>query len=176
MRKQMCLALMAALTLGSACATGDKSRPVKAQGYAELRNTRTFEYELPTVWKAIENVMRNHKVTERDPSEVDALEMRKLARRTLDTEWFYAQSRDKYQEYEANGSPRKVYLQTRIKYRVEAKRSIGGTDVTVKTLEEVERLNPDGTPEDYETSDSPDPSRANEILDRINQVILSGAS
>src|SRR5690349_2685110 len=98
--------------------SGCASTPeVKTQAYAKLNNQRTYEYEFPVVWKGIEESLSKFKITDRDPSEATPLEMRKLTRRTLDTDWIYGQSRDKYQEYKVNGSPRKIYLQTRFKYR-----------------------------------------------------------
>ena len=165
--------VISAVGLIGGCASSSKTPTVRSQDYASLKNSRTFEYEFPTVWKAIEAAMRNQKIIERNPEEVDALEMRKIAKRTLETDWSYSQSRDKYQEYQANGSPRKIYLQTRLKYEIEAKRSLAGTDVVVKTSEEVEKLKLDGSSAGYETSETPDPSRANEILERIQNAILS---
>ncbi|MGK5083219.1 hypothetical protein WDW37_07915 [Bdellovibrionota bacterium FG-1] len=157
-------------SLWSGCATGGP--PVRAQEYAKLSNHRAFEYEFPVVWKGIENALRNYKILERDPKEVDALELKKLTHRSLETEWFYAQSRDKYHEYTVNSSPRKVYLQTRIKYRVDTKRGLGATEVAVETQEEIEKLKEDGTPAGFAKTDSPDSSRANEILDRVGEALL----
>jgi hypothetical protein len=148
---------------------------VQSEAYATLNNHRVFEFEFPVVWKGIESALRNYKITNRNPEEVGVLEMNKLTHRSLETDWLYVQSRDKYEQYEANGSPRKVYLQARVRYEVEARKVMGGVDVTVKTREEVERLKTDGTSAGYEGSDTPDPSRANEVLDRINGAILSAA-
>jgi hypothetical protein len=146
---------------------------MKSQAYAKLKNERTFENDFSTVWKAIEETFRNYRIKERDPKEVDALEMRKLTKRTLETDWIYGQSRDKYQEYQVNGFPKKVYLQTRFKYELEAKKVMGGIHTTVKIEEEVERLKSDGTPNGYESVDENDTSRANEILDKIQNNILA---
>ena len=156
------------------CSSGAVA-PVKSQQYAKLSNKRTYEYEFPIVWKAIESAFHNYKVTNRDPNEVDVLEMKKLSRRTLDTEWVYAQSRDKYQEYSVNGSPRKVYLQTRVKYHIEALRTLGAVVVTVEASEEVEKLKDNGDSAGYGRADSLDPSRASEVLDKIGNAVLSAA-
>jgi hypothetical protein len=171
--KAVALAAVLAMTLGLGAGCASSGPPVKSQSYAVLKNTRNFESDFSVVWKAIENSMRGLKVTDRDPETVDANEMRKLSHRTLKTDWFYTQSRDKYQQYESNGSPRKVYLQTRIKYEIDARRVMGGVDVTVSTSEEVEKLKKDGTPDGYDKADQPDPSRASEILDKIQGGILS---
>jgi hypothetical protein len=150
------------LTLSAISIGCSSAPPVKSQAYAKLPDSKTFESDFPVVWKAIEAVFRNHKVTDRDPSEVTELEMRKLTRRSLETDWVYSQSRDKYEEYEINGTPRKVYLQTRVKYRAEAKSILGGTEVRVSTEEEVERLKKDGSSGGYESVSEKDSSRANE--------------
>ena len=148
--------------------------PVKQQAYAKLNNERTFEYDFPTVWKGIEETLRNHKIKDRDPEEVDPQEMRKLTRRTLETDWIYGRSQDKHQEYQVNGSPRKTYLQTRYKYLLDAQSVMGGIKLTVRTEEEVERLKEDGQPDGYSAAES-DPSRARELLDKIQISIHSAA-
>jgi hypothetical protein len=166
--KSTVLGLVFLFLFGFGCSSGPA---VKQQAYAKLANEHTYEYEFPDVWKAIEVSFRNHKVAERDPSEVDTLEMKKLTKRTLETDWILGQSRDKYIEYKVNGSPRKQYLQTRVKYTVLADRVIGGVKVLVKTKEEVERLNKDGTPSGWDSMGNVDPSRAAEVLDKIEQSL-----
>lgn len=165
------IVLAAAFLAGSGCAS---SPQVKTQAYAGLKNTRTFEHEFPVVWKGIESALKNYRITERDPTEVDTLEMAKLKERNLETDWVYSQSRDKYQEYQVNGSPRKKYLQARYKYKVQAKRVMGGTEVVVKTEEEIEKLKSDGASDGFSGVDA-DSSRANEILEKINNAILAAA-
>src|SRR4051812_48004118 len=98
---------------------GCSSAPaVKQQAYAKLASEHTYEYEFPEVWKAVEASFHNFKVADRDPSDVGPLELKKLTRRKLESDWILGQSRDKYVEYQVNGSPRKQYLQTRLKYTV----------------------------------------------------------
>jgi hypothetical protein len=150
-------------------------QPVKSQAYAKLNNQRTFENDFPTVWKAIEDTLRNFKVVERSPKDVDTLELKKLTHRTLETDWIFGQSHEKYHEYQINGSPRKVYLQTHFKYFLDVKSVIGGVTVTIKTEEEVERLNASGTPVGYSSAIMPDLSRSHELLEKINLSILSAA-
>jgi hypothetical protein len=166
------LILSFVLTLLNGCSSTPE---VKTQAYAKLSNERTYEYDFPTVWKGIEEAVRKYKVTSRDPSEVDDLEMKKLAQRDLETGWIYGQSRDKYIEYQVNGSPRKTYLQTRFRYLVTAKSQIGGVTVTVKTKEEIEKLNSDGSPAGYSSVSGVDTSRPSELLDKIKIAILSAA-
>jgi hypothetical protein len=164
-------ASVALFMMMSGCAT---SAPIKTQDYAKLKNTRTFEFEFPMVWNGIETAFKGYKIADRDPDDVDAQELKKLRQRTLETDWIYTQSRDKYIEYKVNDLPKKKYLQTRVKYDVEARSVIGGTEVKVLAKEEVERLKADGAPDGY-TSVDPDSSRSNEVLDRINLAILSAA-
>jgi hypothetical protein len=153
---------------------GCSSSPkVKQQAYAKLANERDFEYEFPAVWKAIESSFRNYKIAERDPSEVGSLEMNKLSQRRMETDWILGQSRDKYVEYKINNTPRKQYLQTRVKYVVQANSVIGGTHVAVKTREEIERLDKAGKPAGWDSVSNVDPSRAAEILDKVAQSLTS---
>lgn len=168
-------AALGALVLAASGTIGCSStREVKTQAYAVLKSHRTYEYEFPVVWKGIEKAVSGLKVTDRDPEEVDPVEMRKLDRRTLETDWVYGQSRDKYVEYKVNDSPRKKYLQTRTRYKVDARSQIGGVDVAVILSEEIERLNEDGSPAGYEGAEA-DSSRASEMLDKIQNAILSAA-
>jgi hypothetical protein len=64
-------------------------------------------------------------------------------------------------------------LQTRLKFFVEAQKVIGGVKVNIRTEEEVETLNPDGTPRGYVEMKEKDPSRGSELLDKIDQAILA---
>lgn len=154
------------------CSSGPE---VKKQAFAKLSNQQTYEYEFPVVWKGIEEALRKFRVKERDPKEVGTLEMRKLKKRTLETDWVYGQSRDKYNEFKVKGVPKKVMLQTRFKYSLVAQRSPGGVDVTVDTQEEVERLDDEGTPTGYEKVSETDSSRPAELLEKIKFAIYSAA-
>ena len=116
--------LFALCGFGLACSS---SPAVKEQQYAKLKDSRTFEYEFPVVWRAIEGSFKNYKVTDREPKEVSELELRKLTRRKIETDWVYGESRDKYLEYKINDSPRKKYLQTRLRFTVVASSVMGGT-------------------------------------------------
>ena len=162
---------LAALLTG--CAT--RAMPVQRQEYAELKDSRTFEHEFPVVWKGIERVFAKHKVTDRDPAKVNEVELRSLAARTLRTDWIIGQSRDKYVEFKVNDSPRRKLLQVRFRYTVEAKRSMGGADVRVRMDEEIERVRPDGSPAGWDRAERVDSSRVSEVLDQIQQAILSAA-
>jgi predicted PilT family ATPase len=166
------LAAVLLLSLLNACSSAP---PVKSQAYAELKDHRTFEHDFVSVWKAIEEATRSYKVTDRDPSEVSVLELRKLKDRTLQTDWIYGQSRDKYQEYAVNGSTRKTYLQTRVRYKIMAHSVMGGTEVSIHFDEEVESLKSDGSSGGYSGVDRKDPTRASELLDKISTSILSAA-
>ena len=150
--------------------------PVQSQSYAALGHERVFEVDFHLVWKALEETMHKVKIIDRDPSEVDSGELKRLTRRRMETDWAYTQSRDKYQEYKINGSPRKTYLMARIKYKIEAKKILGGIQVVVNTVEEIERLKDDGSSAGWSSSSAPDPSRANEVLDQLQQALLAAHS
>lgn len=167
---------IAALLVAAALPLACSSTPgVKRQEYAALRDHRTYEYEFPFVWESIENTLSSYRVMERDPEEVTPLDLRKLTRRTAETDWIYGKSRDKYVEYMVDGFPRKKYLQVRVRYQVTAESVVGGTKVTVATAEEVERLDKDGTSAGYDKAETVDSSRANEVLERIRMAILKAA-
>ncbi len=162
--------------LGGSFLSGCSSGPgVKRQGYARYSAERQFEHPFATTWGAIEAAVRDWKVVERDPEEADPIELKKLTERELATDWIYTQSRDRYHEYKVNDSPRKKYLQLRIRYRVKAKSEIGGTRVAVTTEEEIELLADDGRPRGYEKVEETDTSRNKDLLDKINLAILSAA-
>lgn len=147
--------------------------PVQKQRYADLRSSKTFDFDLPVVWKGIERTFENYRVAERDPANVDTLEMRKIPKRTLETDWVYSQSRDKFVEYRMNDLPQRKYLQVRLKYKVLAERTLGGTQVGVHLDEEVENLRADGTSQGFSATEVPDTSRSNEILEKIQGAILA---
>lgn len=167
------LYILAAILIAGA-GFGCVSAPaVRQQAYAKLSTSRTYEHDFATVWKAIEEALRGHKVVDRDPEQVSPVELRNLTERTLETDWVYGRSRDKFIEYKVNGLPRKQFLQTRFKYEVEAQKVMGGVKVDVGVVEQIERLNDDGSSDGYTSSPRPDTSRANELLDRIRMQILS---
>lgn len=155
-----------------ACTSGPE---VKRQAYARYASERQFEHPFATTWGGIEAAVRDWKVVERDPEEVNSVELKRLTERELATDWIFTQSRDRYHEYKVNGSPRKKYLQLRLRYRVKAKAEIGGTRVQVGTEEEVELLGDDGQPRGYEQIEDTDSSRNKDLLDKINLAILSAA-
>lgn len=147
--------------------------PTQTQKYAKLSSERTLEAELPEVWKAIETTFSKYKILERDPEEVGALEWKDVKERQLRTDWAIGRSRDKFVEYKVNGSPRKTYLQTRIRYTVHAERVLGGTHVHVGTLEEIEELRPDGSSAGWNEAKEPDTSRNSEMLEKIKNSLMS---
>jgi hypothetical protein len=154
------------------CASGPD---VKRQAYARYSTERQFEHPFATTWNGIEGAVRGWKVVERDPEEANPIELKKLTERELVTDWIFTQSRDRYHEYKVNGSPRKKYLQLRIRYRVKAKSEIGSTRVAVATEEEIELLDDAGQPRGYEPVEETDTSRAKDLLDKINLSILAAA-
>ena len=168
--------LISVLLFSTLATTGCSHSPeVKQEAYAKLATQKTFESDMPTTWKAIEDTFHNFKVMDRNPNKIDNFEMKKLTKRTLETDWIYGQSRDKYVNYLVNGTPRHKNLQTRVKYVVTAATQIGGVDVSVETREEIERLKSDGSPDGFDTVDDVDPSRPSEILNKIQNSLLSAA-
>lgn len=154
--------------------TGCSTAPtVKSQGYAQLQNHRSFDYELPIVWKGIEEALKSYRILRRAPDPIDALDLNRSDFRSLETDWVYSQSREKYVEFKLNGFPKKQYLQTRLKYRVSAKKVLGGVEVKIFTSEEVENIKADGTPGSYEPSAVPDSAPAHQLLEKIENSILA---
>lgn len=172
---KLCIVLTTLSLAAPALISCSSAQKVGRQEYAALKSDRTFEHEFPVVWAGIENALKNIKVVERDPAEVDPIEMKRISERELETDWIYSRSRDKFHEYKVNGFPKKQYLQIRYKYDIEAKRVMGGTHVTVKMTEEIERLKEDGSSAGFDETDQPDTSRTHELLEKIQLGILSAA-
>jgi hypothetical protein len=166
------LTLLSGLLVLASCASGPQPR-TETLAYAKLNNEHVYDYDFPTTWKGIEEAFRNYRVDGRDPSDVDPVELRKIHKRKLETDWIYGQSRDKIATIVIDKIPREQRLQTRIKYQILAETVFGGTRVTVKTTEELEKLNNDGSHAGYDRVEQPDPSRAAEVLDKIGKAILS---
>jgi len=146
---------------------------VRTQAYAQLRTEEIFETDLSTVWKAIETAIQPAKVLERTPSEISPDELKKIDYRELQTDWIYAQSRNKYQEYVINGLPRKVYLQSRYTLRVRAEKVWVGVKVSIQSDEQIQRYKTDGSLDSYTTVGTSDPSRSSEMLNKIKFTLLS---
>lgn len=154
---------------------GCSSSPeVQRQDYATLPTEWTFEQDLKTVWRGIEKALSNQRIAERDPGEVAHNEWSSLRERTIQTGWIYGRSNEKFITYQVNGFPKKKYLQVRYRYYVKANTEIGGTHVSIEQEEEVQRLDDEGKPDGYETSDEPDASRGNRLLKNIELALLSG--
>jgi hypothetical protein len=147
--------------------------PIKTLAYGDLSSEKTFEYSFPTVWKGIEEAFRKYKINERDPSDATPSELKKLTRRTLETDWIYGESRNKYEETQINGIPKKIPLQGRYKFKLVATRNLAGVLISIQVEEEIEGIHSDGSSAGYHSTGAPDPSRAAELLNKINNSILS---
>lgn len=132
---------------------GCSSAPYKKQAYAKLQNTKVFEEEYDVVWKAVTVSLADYLIEYNLPTEG-----------RIQTDWIYSTSNEKYMEYKVNGFPRKRYLQTRYKYKVLAKKQLGGVEVTVDLTEEFERLKSDGSFDSWKSSTDLDSSRQNDLL------------
>ena len=150
------------ILLASATITACSSGPaVKQQKYARLQNSKDFENDYDTVWKAIVAATEDYKIVEKDQESGH-----------LTTDWVYMTSSEKYYEYTVNGLPRKKYLQTRSKFQIIAQRKLGSVNVTVAPVEQVEKVKSDGTFDDWMDADRIDSSRANEVLNKVEMAIL----
>jgi len=121
--------------------------------------------EMPEVWTAVEKSLEGSNILENKKED--------SVQRQLKTDWTEELSRDKYYTYKVNGLPKKKYLQVRFKYLITAKKVMGGTDVKIDTTEEIQSLKKDGTPDGFTAVKKADPSRAAELLNKIDLVILS---
>ncbi len=154
------------------CATSGTD--VQKQAYAKLQGSGVVEYDFSTTWKGVESAVHDQKVVDRDPKEVDFREMKDLTRRSLETDWAYTRSTEHFQAYQVNGQPRKTYLQSRVRYRIEAQSVMGGTNVAVRVDEEIERLKDDGRSDGYSPVEEASSNRAAEMLEKIRLAILRG--
>ena len=159
----------------SACTT---IPAVKTPAYAPLQQERMFEYSFPRVWRAIQDVASKYKILRMtsQPPVTKESQIEDQSEGKIETDWSYSQSRDKYEEYQIDGSPRKVHLQSRFKYVIVATRVLGGTQVEIKTEEEIEKVKARGASDGFTRTLNVDSSRAAELLDKINIAILSAQS
>lgn len=143
----------------SACSS---KTPYKTQDYAVLADSKEFEEDYATVWKAVVATCAVYKVDEADEEDGE-----------LETDWVYGTSQEKYFEYKVNGFPRKKYLQSRIRFLVKVKNQLGSVKVIVQGEEEVENLNKDGTFKDWQEAKYSDSAKLNDLLKNIELKILS---
>ena len=159
--------------LQSGCA---HSPEFSKKAYAENRASRQFEYEMQDVWKALEKVVEKKKVLERDPNKVDAGDWSQLRERTLELDWAYSQSRDKYKSYTVNSIPKQQPLGVRVKHSFIVKKAFGGAEVEIQTQEEIEDLDEYGVSKGYFPTAQVDSSRSAELLDQIANALLSASA
>lgn len=168
--KRSLIVLALPLVLAVGCSTATKKEGLQRHAYATQSDRRTFENEFPQVWKAVEAAVDGMPVAKRDVG--------KATEHTLETEWVVDESREKYYRYQVNGSPRQKKLKSRFKYVITAQSVVGGTEVRIKTTEEIERLKKDGTSDGFSSVDprEVDTSRQGELLDRIGATLLTASS
>jgi len=157
---------------GAGCSGAQYSK----KQYADQRASRTFEYEMKDVWTALEKVVEKKKVLERDPTKVTPSEWNQLRERTLELDWAYSQSRDKYKSYTVNSIPKQQPLQVRVKHLFVVKKAFGGAEVQIETREELEQLDDYGVSTGYLAVSEVDSSRAAELLDQIAQALLAASA
>jgi hypothetical protein len=153
------------VTVFSGCSSGPRPQ-TETLAYANLNNERYYEKtDLPSAWKAIQLVFKNYKLTSEKGE--DASE------RTLETDWFVSQANERYQTIMIDQVPHQRPLESRLRFNVVAKALFGGTQVTVKTSEEIETIHDDGLHAGFSQVSTPDPARAATILDNIGRAILA---
>lgn len=170
------LSIVLGITTLSACASWRYSQALKIQqqAYSSLPRERVIEASYPRVWKAVEEVFRKYAVLERDPEEVvSPKDWKMLKRRTLDTDWIFTKSDEWYSSYMVNHSPRREYLQSKVKVRVITEPAPGGVRVRVETDEEVQPINEMGQPLEFKASPSTSHRLAGQFLERVAQQVLS---
>ena len=143
----------------AACSSSPK---VKKQQYAVLSNSKEFEEEFSTVWKGILAATEEFKIVDKEAD-----------KGTMETEWIYSTSTEQYVEFTVNGFPRKHYIQSRYKYFINADKMMGKVKVTVSTRQEIEKMKSDGNFDSWIESDTPDSSRAAELINAIEFKMLS---
>ena len=155
-------AILGLLSLSLIAAPGCSSDklPVKQEKFAKLRDRRTYEYEYPAVWKAILAAFTHYSIEEKDVEEG-----------TIETDWVYSRSNDKYVSYKVNGLPRRKAVQTRVRYELKANKVMGGVEVIIQLKEEIEQLNRDGSSSGWTEAAESDTSRTHEILEKIQTEI-----
>ncbi len=152
---------------------------IQSLAYAHLSPAKFFAgAELPALWHAIETVASPYKVTRRDPSEANPLELKRRSRCSLETDWTYGQSREQAIVTQHAGTVQRIRLQNRFLYQITAEKTLGGVQVTVSSCEEVEGLNADGSSAGYQPLPAADvdSSRGAEWLSQIETAWLVTSS
>ena len=127
------LSVVSVLFLFTGAVSCSHSAPVKSQAYAALQSKKTFEYDFPTVWKGIEAAVHQYQVTDRDPSDVDPLELKKITQRSLDTDWIYSQSRTSTRSTRSTACPKRSTSRPAISTKCKPMRSWVGSKWSCRT-------------------------------------------
>jgi hypothetical protein len=156
--------VIATLLALTSCSSGPRPQ-TSTLAYAKLNNEHFFENDMNTTWKAVQEVFSPFKLTSQSTDDARV--------HKLETDWFETQANDRYETIVIDKIQHQMPLQSRLKFSVVAKTLFNGTQVTVKTSEEIEKLHDDGTHAGFSPVSAPDPLRAATILDNISRALTS---
>lgn len=141
--------------------------------YKEEKNTprfadsRSFTEKPDEILRAARAVLDDLS-RESDPPATAAL---KSTDESIRTGWVYSTSKDKYVEYNHNGSPRRKTLSVRRRYSYTAVPSLAGSQVTYGVEEEIQKVDlTTGEPKGWENVD-PSPAAYDMLAKRLRQKI-----
>ena len=152
----------------TACA-GQHPAKISVDHSPKFANSHMYEEDLDTLRRAAKLVLQDL-INDSKPST-------KSDTRTegdkLSTGWVYSQSRDKYVLVNFNGSPKRVPLQVRRKYKYALSSSLSGSSAVATADEEIQtRDEKNGAPFAWKSSEV-DPSVYQMLIQKLSEKVRS---
>ena len=168
MRALLAAAVSVSLLTLLACA----SKPPKPK-YVDEKNEAKYA-QARTIAEAPEKVMRAARAVldqltrDSNPAASDKVQNDD---NTIYTGWVYGMARDKYVQYDFNGTPRRKQLQVRRIYGYTVEKTLAGSQVKMNVEEELQQINlKNGEHEGWKRVE-PDPAAYDMLLRRLREEI-----
>ncbi|MGZ3694030.1 MAG: hypothetical protein ACXWQO_07505 [Bdellovibrionota bacterium] len=160
--------LALALTLSfTACSGGPKAKYKEEENTPKFSTGRSFTETPETILRAARAVLDEMNRAS-EPAVTGSL---KGNEESVRTGWVYSQSKDKYVEFQFNGSPKRKILQVRRKYTYTAVPSLAGSQVTYGIEEEIQKVDlKSGEPTGWEKVE-PAQAAYDDMAKRLRQKI-----
>lgn len=120
----------------SSCSSGPKAKYKEEQNTPKFAQAKAFTESPDTVLRAARAVL-DELQRESDPPTNASL---KGNDESVRTGWVYSMSKDKYVEYDFNGTPKRKQLAVRRKYTYTAVPGLAGTQVSYGIEEEIQKV------------------------------------
>lgn len=134
---------------------------------AKFSKSRTLAEPPEKVLRAARNVL-DELTKESEPQAPDAV---KTEEHTVFTGWVYGQAKDKYVQYDYNGTPRRKQLALRRIYGFTVNPTLAGSQVAMNVEEELQEVDlKSGEPKGWKRVE-PDPAAYDLLLRRLREQI-----